>query len=115
MARTKQTARKSSGGKASRKQLATSSVRSFKSFMCNEQSSGKKGKKTVFINCENTFRNFNFKRRHNLTSDFEPVIQLGRVKKTLSNKEGVQDNDLYMRFDIASRLDGQGIYCSIFI
>jgi hypothetical protein len=83
MARSKQTSRKSSGGKAPQKQLKTPTARSFKSFMCSEQSSGKKGKKAVFINCENTFRNFNFKRRHNKTSDFEPIIQLGRVNKPL--------------------------------
>lgn len=66
MARTKQTARKSTGGKAPRKQLATQSARSFRHFMTTQQSTGASAsggggdKKTSFINYENTLGEFKF-------------------------------------------------------
>ena len=74
MARTKQTARKSTGGKAPRKQLATKAARSFKGFMRSQQSAGRAGSSsagssgskggkpavTSFINYENTFGAFSF-------------------------------------------------------
>lgn len=66
MARTKQTARKSTGGKAPRKQLATRSARSFRHFMTTQQSSGASSsggrgqKKISFINYENTLGEFKF-------------------------------------------------------
>lgn len=68
MARTKQTARKSTGGMAPRKQLATKSARKFRDYMTSQQSlgtsavargrSGTASKKTCFINYENTFGQF---------------------------------------------------------
>ena len=67
MARTKQTARKSTGGKAPRKQLATKSAREFRSFMTSQQSVGHSAaaassgaKKASFINYENTLSQFSF-------------------------------------------------------
>jgi hypothetical protein len=65
MARTKQTARKSTGGKAPRKQLATKAARQFKGFMRSQQSCGasqcgQKPAVTSFINYENTFGAFSF-------------------------------------------------------
>jgi hypothetical protein len=74
MARTKQTARKSTGGKAPRKQLATKAARQFKGFMRSQQSAGRAGSSsagssgskagkpavTSFINYENTFGAFSF-------------------------------------------------------
>ena len=68
MARTKQTARKSTGGKAPRMQLATKSARAFRSYMTSQQQVGRASanrvgaaaKKTSFINYENTFANFAF-------------------------------------------------------
>ena len=71
MARTKQTARKSTGGKAPRRQLATKAARSFRSYMCSQQSVGnavfgsaskekENPQKVSFINYENTFGQFKF-------------------------------------------------------
>ena len=70
MARTKQTARKSTGGKAPRKQLATRSAHSFRRFMTSQQAVGnatfggssgtKTPKKASFINYENIFGSFGF-------------------------------------------------------
>jgi hypothetical protein len=76
MARTKQTARKSTGGKAPRKQLATKAARkaapAFRQFMTSQQqlgtgqsagvgSSARAKNKTSFINYENTFGGFDFR------------------------------------------------------
>merc|ERR1711871_580048 len=71
MARTKQTARQSTGGKAPRRQLATKAVRGFKSYMRSQQSvgratssmpgrGGRQSKHTSFINFENTMGRFRF-------------------------------------------------------
>merc|ERR550514_1204111 len=71
MARTKQTARKSTGGRAPRKQLATRASRSaFSSYMTSQQqlgaavmqsgSSAAAAGKASFINYENTFGGFKF-------------------------------------------------------
>eukprot|EP01047_Picozoa_sp_COSAG01_P076071 COSAG01_NODE_13238_length_1615_cov_1.255277_1_plen_409_part_10 len=80
MARTKQTARKSTGGKAPRKQLATKSAREFRSFMTSQQAVGRRSasaraaapgsggaaagasasNKASFINYENTLSQFSF-------------------------------------------------------
>ena len=61
MARTKQTARKSSGGKAPKKQLAANSSGALKNYFTSQQKSGD-NTKAVFINSENTFRDFSFPR-----------------------------------------------------
>ena len=71
MARTKQTARKSTGGKAPRKQLATKSARQFRSYMVGQQAVGAaslhaggaaagRPAKTSFVNYENTLSQFQF-------------------------------------------------------
>ena len=60
MARTKQTARKSTGGKAPRKQRAATSARKFRQYMTSQQASGSKGKRSVFINADNVLPGFNF-------------------------------------------------------
>ena len=70
MARTKQTARKSTGGKAPRWQLATRSAREFRSFMTSQQAVGRRAAggggggptaaTTSFINYENTLGSFAF-------------------------------------------------------
>jgi hypothetical protein len=130
MARTKQTARKSSGGAAPRRQLATTSTSSFRSFLTSQQSSGKGGRgsagagaggrgsaggggggeeKVIFINCENTFREFEFKRSKIATEVFDPIMTLGRVRGLPHPSINPPPPELYMRFDIASCLDGSGI------
>ena len=69
MARTKQTARKSSGGSAPRAQLASASSAVFRSFLTSQQASGPVGArggavadKRIFINCENVFGGVRFTR-----------------------------------------------------
>ena len=82
MARTKQTARKSTGGKAPRKQLATKSARQFKSFMTSQQSVGRVSadgsaaskKTTSFINYENTLSQFSFPLPPVSTAAFVPHV-----------------------------------------
>ena len=66
MARTKQTARKSTGGKAPRKQLATRSAGAFRSYMVSQQAAGAgvgggaAAQRTSFVNYENTLGQFAF-------------------------------------------------------
>lgn len=87
MARTKQTARQSTGGKAPRKQLATKAARQFKGFMRSQQSAGRglgpgggpsggsgaAPKSVSFINYENTFSQFKFAcGSREQTLDFKP-------------------------------------------
>jgi hypothetical protein len=112
MARTKQTARKSTGGKAPRKQLSNNSTNLFRSYLTSQQNSGQtdsngKQKKSIFINCENTFREFSFKRKIISNHIFEPMVTIGRVKGVPISKPS---SDLFMRFDIASCMDGPGIF-----
>jgi hypothetical protein len=116
MARTKQTARKSTGGYAPRKQLSTRSTNSFRSYLTSQQNSGVtdrngKQKKSIFINCENTFREFYFKRNKIATEIFDPILKIGRVKGVShSNTKPKPTSDLFVRFDIASCMDGPGIF-----
>jgi hypothetical protein len=115
MARTKQTARKSSGGKAPRKQLATNSAQGVRNYFLSQQTTGfshtAKSEKKIFVNYENTFREFLFQRV--LTNQkFAPHISLGRVclpKEILlgdSVTPPTSNNDLYMRVDFISHFDG---------
>ena len=122
MARTKQTARKSTGGKAPRKQLATRSARQFRTFLTSQQSAGfsssnipgrgaqQNQNKALFINCENTFRDFVFERGQRAESEFEPRFTSARVAAIAGSDEDVSGkSDLYVRFDMTSSLDGDGI------
>lgn len=122
MARTKQTARKSTGGRAPRKQLATRSSRQFRNFLTSQQSaggqssfSGQRGcasqsNKALFINCENTFRDFVFEREGRAENEFEPRIKAGRVAHVSGSDEDINGaTDLYLRFDMTSSLDGDGV------
>jgi hypothetical protein len=108
MARTKQTARKSTGGKAPRKQvllncliinypqnikyyfskqLAHSSSAGLQNFLLSQQRVGfvsRPAEKKIFVNCENTFGCFSFKRRQTEES-FEPTVCLERCVSSLSN------------------------------
>jgi uncharacterized protein YegL len=119
MARTKQTARKSTGGKAPRKQLATKSAREMRHYFQNQQAVGNyswsnsnqsASKKKTFVNCENTFGGFNFNREITYES-FEPVVYVGRVADpNLSNSASIIsssfNDDIYLRVDFTSILDG---------
>ena len=124
MARTKQTARKSTGGAAPHKQLATKSASSLKSFLTSQQSSGSGGsfggreKKKIFINCENTFGAVNFTRKR-VSHLFSPQIAVTRYSTPFpkpsasptssSSSASITDNDenaVYIRVDFSSSLDG---------
>lgn len=111
MARTKQTARKSTGGMAPRKQLATKAARGIKHFLTSQQAmgqpvnqlTGQMKEKKIFINCENTFCGFTFQRP--VTSErFQPVISINKVNKFPDTANN--ETELFMRVDFASSLDG---------
>lgn len=114
MARTKQTARKSTGGKAPRKQLATRCASQFKSFMTTQQSSrltaaqtarrAARGdvptkEKTSFINYENTLSQFSFPVAPAPTAVFAP-----RVSAAVG-----ADGASYLGLSFASKYDGAGM------
>jgi Mg-chelatase subunit ChlD len=85
MARTKQTARRSTGGKAPRKQLATKAARcpssAFRTYMSTAQrvgtSENNDNKKTSFINYENTFGTFTFDVPLETKERFKPHLETG--------------------------------------
>jgi len=98
MARTKQTARRSTGGKAPRKQLATKAARSFRSYMTSQQRSGRASaprpggvtgqqgagngggdEKVMFITPESTFQQFEFEVPQEDAAEFVPVLSVASV------------------------------------
>ena len=105
MARTKQTARKSTGGKAPRKQLATKSARGFRQFMTSQQSVGRVSNagasqakaKTSFINYENTMSQFSFPVEAAPTAAFAP-----RVSACVNAADG----SAFLGLGFASKFDG---------
>ena len=115
MARTKQTARKSSGGKAPRKQLASTSPSQFRSYMSSAQSfsssssrdrsssssSSSSSKKTIFVNSESTFYQFAFEKEKEKEKDFVPSVSCGRVRHFLTQRD-----ETYMKVNFLSRYDG---------
>eukprot|EP00936_MAST-01D_sp_MAST-1D-sp1_P000319 g319.t1 len=100
MARTKQTARRSTGGKAPRRQLATKAARSFRSYMTSQQRSGRvqsshaapfagaggsssggrrrddTDDKVLFITPESTMQQFGFDVPAEDADDFVPVLSI---------------------------------------
>ena len=110
MARTKQTARKSTGGKAPRQQLASRSTRDVRRFFLGQQAAGSSSKpsdRKIFINCENTFGSFAFKRPAT-REVFHPAISVARIAPlNLSRDDSTPPpSDLLMRLDFLSCLDG---------
>lgn len=125
MARTKQTARKSTGGCAPRLQLASKSAGGMKRFLLSQQHSGPstmrgfggvvQGPKKIFINCENTFAGFQFDRVPSSKS-FEPIVHFARVKdsqvrvddmsKDPTSSVASEEDPLYMRLEFSSKFDG---------
>ena len=107
MARTKQTARKSTGGKAPRLQLATKSARAFRSYMTSQQQVGRASanrvgaaaKKTSFINYENTFANFAFPVEPAPAAAFAPRVS------AVAGADGAN----YLGLAFASKFDGAGL------
>jgi len=100
MARTKQTARKSVGGAASRLQVKSPSSYSFKNYFVSQQRSGGANitEKNSYIKCDNTFDQFKFI-RPSTDQLFQPVV-------TLCNCNTIRSQGTFMRLDFASCLDG---------
>lgn len=111
MARTKQTARKSTGGKAPRKQLAARGASSFKAYMTSQQALGNavvvgapaNSTKASVINFENTFFGFGFDTQQT-TQDFEPFVTTARTRCDISG------NPIdWLSVSFASKYDGIGM------
>ena len=83
MARTKQTARKSSGGKAPRKLMACKSPAQFRQYMTSQQaatyqtSSSTTASKTSYLNYENVFGSFGFPMGEQIKETFKPQFEAG--------------------------------------
>jgi len=113
MARTKQTARKSTGGKAPRKQLATRAARDLRNFMTSQQSVGHAIRnssstfgipaRVSFLNCENVLSSFAFRTKPTC-ADFEPQFALGIAANP---QTGITEHWLSVQF--ASTYDGDGM------
>ncbi len=100
MARTKQTARKSIGGAASRGQVNTATSRSFKHYFVSQQRSGGSNatEKNSYVKCDNTFDQFKFI-RPNTDQLFQPIV-------TLTKCNTIRSQGTFIRLDFASCLDG---------
>ena len=78
MARTKQTARKSTGGKAPRRQLATRAARDLRRFMTSQQSVGvvvradEAPREQSYLNFENVLGSFEYPLHPETVKDFAP-------------------------------------------
>ena len=86
MARTKQTARKSTGGKAPRQQLACKSPSQYRQFMTSQQaatyqtSSSTPATKTSYLNYENVFGSFGFPMGDLVKETFKPQFDAGMLE-----------------------------------
>merc|ERR1712048_1320813 len=113
MARTKQTARKSTGGKAPRKQLATGACRrSFVSYMTGQQAAGVGAaglgaqEKVSIINYESTLSSFNFGAGSaKEAATFAPRFAAQNVRTFEAH-----DDDLFLSLAFASKFNGPGIH-----
>jgi len=110
MARTKQTARKSTGGKAPRKQLATTASRELRTFLTSQQSTGtalragiEAERPASFLNAENVIGAFRFGAEPEQHKEFVPRFSLAKVNAP----NGVQEQWLGVQF--ASKFDGAGL------
>mmetsp|Transcript_15456 Transcript_15456/g.31355 ORF Transcript_15456/g.31355 Transcript_15456/m.31355 type:complete len:687 (-) Transcript_15456:32-2092(-) len=116
MARTKQTARKSTGGKAPRVQLATKAARkSFVTYMTSNQKvgnatygTGERKEKTSFINYENTFFAHGFRKAIEpieTKSEFMPRFSAARTRNPETNAW-----EHWLGVSFASKYNGEGIH-----
>mmetsp|Transcript_70228 Transcript_70228/g.156441 ORF Transcript_70228/g.156441 Transcript_70228/m.156441 type:complete len:644 (-) Transcript_70228:2401-4332(-) len=110
MARTKQTARQSTGGKAPRRQLATRAARDLRHFLTSQQQTGiltragvDSARPTSYINCENVLGSFKF----GVTpteETFTPRYSLAVVPSPQTGAE-----EIWLGAQWASKYDGAGI------
>lgn len=110
MARTKQTARASTGGKAPRKQLAAEASRHLRAFLTSQQRTGTTmrggvavDKPTSFINCENVIGSFGFAAEPT-EEVFAPRFSLAKVA---APQTGVEE--VWIGLQWASKFDGGGL------
>mmetsp|Transcript_47909 Transcript_47909/g.154961 ORF Transcript_47909/g.154961 Transcript_47909/m.154961 type:complete len:631 (-) Transcript_47909:91-1983(-) len=112
MARTKQTARKSTGGMAPRRQLATQASRNLRHFMTSQQTLGSairmgasapQQQRVSFLNAENVLSSFSFATAAT-SADFEPKFSVGSAAHP---QTGLAEHWLSLQF--ASKLDGPGM------
>jgi hypothetical protein len=121
MARTKQTARKSTGGKAPQQQLRSVDHRSFTSFMLSKQRTGTlrrggkglvKGNRAMFVNHENTLGDFAFRRPPHTPDNGQSSFQLhgygGSSCIQLSPKDSPQPQ-YWLGLQFTSEYDGKGV------
>ena len=118
MARTKQTARKSTGGKAPRSMMAAAGSASLRNFFTSQQQSGSNDGRqvcpqqpllcstltnlqAVFVNNENTFSEFQF-RRPIVSEVFVPKVSIARIRRPQLSAA----DELFMRIDFCSKFDG---------
>lgn len=107
MARTKQTARKSKGGKAPRRQLASTSTAALRKYMTSQQESGVAGtdgkqKKVVFINDVNTFGQHSFE-APTTDAPFQPFFSCATTASAPGI--GVHEAQTWLGMSFASNLD----------
>ena len=102
MGRSKQTSRKSTGGKAPRLQLATSASIELRTFMTTQQSARDSRSTTSYLNCENVFDGFGFEVAATF-EDFKPQYSLATVANA---QTGLPETWLGCQF--TSRFDGEG-------
>ncbi|GAB5370391.1 hypothetical protein AAMO2058_001488700 [Amorphochlora amoebiformis] len=115
MARTKQTARKSTGGKAPRKQLATNTHRNaFKGYMTTQQNvgntvygSGEKKKKTSYINYENTFGDHGF--THSVSPPEKERAFCPRFSVATTRNPDTNAPEYWASVAFASKFHGNGL------
>ncbi|XP_065828395.1 uncharacterized protein [Oscarella lobularis] len=112
MARTKQTARKSTGGKAPRKIMAAKSATDFRAFMTGRQavqyggaaSKSKKEEKTSYLNYENMFYCYGFSTGKPVDAVLAPQFVSAIDKNPITNEE-----ELWLGMTLNSKFDGAGM------
>lgn len=112
MARTKQTARKSCGGKAPRKMMAAGSAQQLRQFLTGRQvashapstGGGVKQEKVSYINYENMFYSYSFPTGQAVTQPFKPCFTAGGGRSPVT---GEQEQWVGMSFN--SMYDGKGM------
>ena len=71
--------------------------------MLSQQSSGcERETKKIFVNCENTFGEFNFERGGAATEVLSPAVMIGRLSPF-----DASSSDIYMNLMFSSKLDGK--------
>jgi hypothetical protein len=91
---------------APRKQLASNSTSALRSFFLGQQTSraSAPAKRKIFVNCENSFSQFSF-RRSRTSEVFQPTAIAARRPALSLDGESVSDAELLLRMDFLSAYD----------